>query len=123
MRISVLHHDPGYSPDAYKIEVFFNGERQTDCVIADDEAGKIWSYDLTPQGCIIMDDIGNPKIICKTGEVKIVFPEESTAHQDLPPKNRVHAYKKRHTGESLQDFKARRKASNKKRREREAHRV
>ena len=41
--------------------------------------------------------------------------------QALMPKSRSYMHKKRHKNESLEDFRARRKASNRRRREREGH--
>lgn len=52
VRLSVLKHDPNFTPNAQNYNVHFNGEKQTHCIIADSENGYILRYKKTILGTL-----------------------------------------------------------------------
>lgn len=66
MRKSVIRHDPGFDPLAWKYQAFFDGEELENCFTADEEEGKAWVY-------AINDKIYPPEqeIKCLEGKVKL----------------------------------------------------
>jgi hypothetical protein len=72
MRISVRKGDPGYKLDAFKHEVFLDGEKLQRCFTADEETGQAWVYAIDKQGKLIIDNYGRKsKERILTGKVEI----------------------------------------------------
>ncbi len=61
MRISVIRGDPDFVFDPLRYTVFFNDERITNCVCADDKENTIWVQ------------VKNEPIIKLKGNVRIIY--------------------------------------------------
>lgn len=89
MRVSVLNDDPGntYKNDAYKYDIFLDGEKQEFVITADEAEGKVlayaFEYDAKGNRRVVFDhEKGEFKIEWRSGIVEIKLKAIYAGKQD-----------------------------------------
>jgi len=72
MRVSVDRDSPYYSPDAYRLQPFFNGRKLDRCVEADEEGGHATIIHCNSKGRPVVDySRGELTYVVLHGDVQI----------------------------------------------------
>lgn len=76
MRVSINREDSGYTLHAHRYRVFLDGVEQRFCVMADEEAGVIWTHEPDPArpGHVRRHENFYPIVVERRGVVKVRSP-------------------------------------------------
>ena len=80
MRLSVIKEDQAYSANARQFDIFLDGVKQQDVLIADEEHGYVFRLKRTKFGTMMINRLGKKVTETVKGEVKITLRELEIEH-------------------------------------------